>query len=794
MSGLTFLSQPTRCLVTHHQTVAMGAERGGAQQEDWNMAPMSGRALRGERSPGQTDACRASVGSTAGHAAFPRKMHRAKKLFAAAATALVTAGLAVAVQAAPAQATLATPVGPVDTVTNFPSYYQDSTGLRLEPCLNSLNCLPAGPLTAPDGELFYNSASATGNLPARAGVAAGKVTLTTSLEGAYAGSGSGQEVTFGRIRFTATGGLTPGATYTVTHPYGVDKYVADGTGAVTANAGTQDIGGLGPCLGPTAHAAGGACDFAAALSSKIGPFLKWDSSLPATPPGFLGDARQTHKITGSPKGTNVFSIAGPGVSFSTNLFTVSGKVAGPVMATPSKLAFGSQQIPLPGQTLPGTTKSVTITNIGQPSLKISSVALDPNSANAGDFTVGAGTCTPAKVLLRDQTCRVDVTFAPTTTVGTSTATVLVSHDGLNNPERIAISGSAAANGTAPAVDFAPDFLTFAAQRLSTQSKAQTVTITNPGTADLNVSNVALAGADATDFSIQNTCVGAVVAPKGTCKVTVVFAPQLTGGPKTASLQITDDAAGSPRTVALSGTATAGLVSFAPVDPNTGFPVSYTDVSGTTLQMCLVAPNCLTTAATLTAPAGEGFYNNATAKLDLPSKGKAVYVASLEGAFAGSTANQQIVFSRLRFTVSGGLRPNTVYTVTHPFGVDEYKTDGSGAIAKNVGTQDIGGPGPRGPRGTAPNPRGGGGWGGALTRRFGPFLTWDPKVAPAAPAGFVGDGATDHAVTGSPLGTNYVRIEGPAVNSTPTVDKCPTVDGPLADCVETNLFVVAGQLG
>src|SRR3954454_5346214 len=234
MSGLTFLSQPTRCLVTHHQTVAMGAERGGAQQEDWNMAPMSGRALRGERSPGQTDACRASVGSTAGHAAFPRKMHRAKKLFAAAATALVTAGLAVAVQAAPAQATLATPVGPVDAVTNFPSYYQDSTGLRLEPCLNSPFCLapPAGgALTPPGGEIFYNSASATGNLPARAGITgAGKVTLTTSLEGAYAGAGSGQEVTFGRIRFVATGGLTPGQTYTVTHPYGVDTFVANASG------------------------------------------------------------------------------------------------------------------------------------------------------------------------------------------------------------------------------------------------------------------------------------------------------------------------------------------------------------------------------------------------------------------------------------------------------------------------------------------------------------------------------------------------------------------------------------
>jgi hypothetical protein len=344
------------------------------------------------------------------------------------------------------------------------------------------------------------------------------------------------------------------------------------------------------------------------------------------------------------------------------------------------------------------------------------------------------------------------------------------------------------------VTFSPTSLPFADQRLGTQSAAQTVTMNNTGDADLNVSSVALTGADATDFSAQNTCVGTPVAPGGSCEATVLFAPQVTTGAKSASLSITDDAAGSPRTVALSGTATAGLASFAPVDPNTGFPASYTDVSGTTLQMCLVAPNCLTTAATLVAPGGEGFYNNATAKLDLPNKGKAVYVASLEGAFAGSTANQQIVFSRLRFTASGGLRRNTEYKVTHPFGVDTYTTDGSGAIAKNVGTQDIGGLGPCGTSVTAHNAGGVCDWGVAMTGRFGPFLTWDPKVAPAAPAGYVGDGATDHAVTGSPLGTNFVRIEGPAVNSTPTVDKCLTVDGPLADCVETNLFVVAGQLG
>jgi hypothetical protein len=718
----------------------------------------------------------------------------------------LAAGLGLAAFAAPAQAALSPTVGPVDGVTNFPLFYQDTTGQRLEPCLDGppLCFAAASDLTAPDGEAFYNNTGATLNLRNT-----GKAVLTLALEAAYAGADSGQEITFGRIRFTASKGLTPGATYKVTHPYGADSFVANSLGAVPANVGTEDIGGMGPCLGPNAHAAGGACDFAEATTGRIGPFLKWDTSAPAAPAGYLGDNATPHKITGSPSGTNLFRIEGPNVNPSTtdqcptisgpvancletNLFTVEGKIAGPVMSTPTRPAFGSQQL---GTTSPPQT--VNVKNIGATALVMNGVALDAASGNPGDFSVSAGTCTTGLSLARDASCNLTVRFSPTATVGTRTATVLVTHNGLRSPEKIQLTGSAAAVGTAPAVSFGPASLAFADQRLGTKSAAQAVTITNTGDADLNVSKVALGGTGATDFTASNDCVGVSVASGGTCTVKVRFTPQQTAGDKLATVTITDDATGSPRTVTLSGTATAGLVSFAPVDPATGFPASYTDVNGTTLQMCLDGPpNCLTAAADLVAPAGEGFYNNATAKFTTRNNGKAVLVLSLEGAYAGSTANQEIVFSRIRFTDSGGLLPNTVYTVTHPFGVDDYKTNGSGQIVKNQGTQDIGGLGPC-TSATAHNPGGVCDWGVAMTGRFGPFIQWAPNPANPAdvpPAGFVGDAATDHAITGSPLGTNFVRIQGPLVNPTPTVDQCPTVDGPLADCVQQNLFVVAGKLG
>src|SRR4029079_3295551 len=79
----------------------------------------------------------------------------------------------------------------------------------------------------------------------------------------------------------------------------------------------------------------------------------------------------------------------------------------------------------------------------------------------------------------------------------------------------------------------------------------------------------------------------------------------------------------------------------------------------------------------------------------------------------------------------------------------------------------------------------------------PFLKWDPTIAPAAPAGHLGDPTVEHQVTGSPFGTNIFRSEGPAGLCTGSPNLCatPALGGsPTAtdDCIETNLFTVMGK--
>ena len=83
--------------------------------------------------------------------------------------------------------------------------------------------------------------------------------------------------------------------------------------------------------------------------------------------------------------------------------------------------------------------------------------------------------------------------------------------------------------------------------MGSTSSAQTVTLENSGNATLTVSSIAAGG----DFAEASTC-GANVAAGGNCLISVTFKPS-TGGSRTGTLTITDNAPGSPHTVSLSGT-------------------------------------------------------------------------------------------------------------------------------------------------------------------------------------------------------------------------------------------------
>ncbi len=221
-----------------------------------------------------------------------------------------------------------TQVGPIAD-HGFPSWYRDSNGIRLEGCWQTGDPMceplpdeipnPDAPTSYPDnfpGEHFYQMADAS----VTAG-AAGTVDVILNVEGAFAADEviAGDEMVFGRVRIRAKGAAN--GTYRITHPYGIDEFTAtDGTGINM----TEDVG-----ITPGA--------FGGVLQGRVGPFLTWDtfgSAGPGAPPaGYIGDPGVTHKVKGSPYGTNLVRVerkdaAGAWQTIgTTDLFTVQGRLA-----------------------------------------------------------------------------------------------------------------------------------------------------------------------------------------------------------------------------------------------------------------------------------------------------------------------------------------------------------------------------------------------------------------------------------------------------------------------------------
>jgi hypothetical protein len=102
----------------------------------------------------------------------------------------------------------------------------------------------------------------------------------------------------------------------------------------------------------------------------------------------------------------------------------------------------------------------------------------------------------------------------------------------------------------------PSNLNFGNQTVGIQSTAQTVTLTNIGTAILDLTSIGVSGDNGT-FTQTNTC-GSTLTSGASCVITLSWAPSATGG-MTGAITITDNAANSPQTVPLSGTGTLPAV-------------------------------------------------------------------------------------------------------------------------------------------------------------------------------------------------------------------------------------------
>jgi hypothetical protein len=302
-------------------------------------------------------------------------------------------------------------------------------------------------------------------------------------------------------------------------------------------------------------------------------------------------------ITGSTSSTNFPAIAG---SYKSTLTGTAGNAfiakidpanVATISLVPSTLNFGNETL-----SVTSPLQQVTVVNPSTVPLTITSI----EAGLVGAFsTVFTQTNNCVGTLPAGSSCTINVAFTPATT-GQVTDQITITDNTLGvtgNTQTIALSGTGVTAATA--VTISPTSLSFSSQNVGTVSPSQNVAITNTGTSTLNISQIST-GTGTNDFSQTNTCglYQYTLSVGQSCTVSVSFSPTASGT-RTGSLSITDNATGSPQTVALSGIGAAAFSLSSPSGQNP-FIIGSTQ---TTFVVVANGPTSFNGAITLACSAG-----------------------------------------------------------------------------------------------------------------------------------------------------------------------------------------------
>jgi hypothetical protein len=278
---------------------------------------------------------------------------------------------------------------------------------------------------------------------------------------------------------------------------------------------------------------------------------------------------QAGVISGSPNATETAApftvkVVDSQGNFGTQNYTLT--VYPDISATPTTLPAGTM----------GTPYSQTLTASG-------------GAGGPFSFSVASGTALSAVALTLSPGGLISGTPSAAETAAPLTIQVA---DSLGNFTQLKYTLTITA--PSPIAGLSPASLTFAAQPSGTVSAAQTVTLSNTGNAALSITGtgISISGANATDFAQTNAC-GASVAAGSNCVISVTFTPSLSAGLEAATLNVADNASGTPQQAQLSGIAlpppsvscTIPTINFSGDSGTAQFTCTATDFTGTIALVC-----------------------------------------------------------------------------------------------------------------------------------------------------------------------------------------------------------------
>ena len=444
---------------------------------------------------------------------------------------------------------------------------------------------PTGLAVSPDGQTLYVADEATdkvsivplgGGAESTIALAAGAqpnaIAITPDGKTAYVVEGGLDQV----IPIGLAGGQLGTPIPVGSGPSGI-VITPDGKAAYVTN------GGTGFVPDPASNSTPPTCSAGQAGDNTVTPVdLRTNTAAAAianvtdaSGPGVTPDASTVYAPAG---GTNGAS------SDVTPIDTMSNEAGTPFDGGgfPEQVAVSPDQPPMANFTVQAAAA-------GQPTsfdASSSTVAVGSIASYAWNFGDGqtATTSTPTTTHVYSADGDYQATVTETDTAGTSTTRVftgqMVSRNG--GPSAQATRLVLVSAGPTPQVKLSTGQLDFGSVGLGHESAPQSVTITDTGSAPLTISSSAITGPDAGDFKITSDgCTHQTIAPTAFCTSGLMFAPHGDGS-RSAQIAFTDNASGSPHTVALSGLgSTVGSVAGAVRAASTGQPLPGSSVMACT---------------------------------------------------------------------------------------------------------------------------------------------------------------------------------------------------------------------
>ncbi|MFZ3329303.1 MAG: choice-of-anchor D domain-containing protein, partial [Candidatus Acidiferrales bacterium] len=312
----------------------------------------------------------------------------------------------------------------------------------------------------------------------------------------------------------------------------------------------------------------------------------------------------------APTSPQTVTLVGSGVSTSSAL-----------TANPGSVSFGNVSVGSNGQ------QTITLTNSGNTSATISAVS----AAGAGFTAIGLST---PLTLAASQSTSFTAQFAPTTSGAASGSITIASN--ANDPTvtvpltGTGVQGSLAAN---------PSSINFGSLLVGA-SGSVSVTLTNSGTASITISQGTASG---TGFSMSGLSVPTTLGAGQTTTFAAKFSPT-TAGSATGGISIVSTAPGSPLTIALTGSGTAGQPQLT-ISPAS---VSYGNVSvGSSAPQTITLTNAGNATLTVTqlAASGSGYSVSGVAvPLNIGAGSNASFAATFAPTSAGATSGSISIVS------------------------------------------------------------------------------------------------------------------------------------------------------